>query len=100
MADDIFTIPTEIVARLRFESARCKAWNARWGEILTDFYAEAADEIERLRDRNQHVEVQWKGWIRMAERLVQYINQTGPQQFDDPFDVIAYLDRLNVATND
>jgi hypothetical protein len=58
VADDIFTIPTEIVARLRFESARCKAWNARWGEILTDFYAEAADEIERVRqERNYYKEM-------------------------------------------
>jgi len=92
MIDDIVTRIREVERLVRNSQMDC--------DDTADLIEWCADEIERLRDRNQHVEVQWKGWIRMAERLVQYINQTGPQQFDDPFDVIAYLDRLDVATND
>ena len=33
-------------------------------------------------------------WVHVAQRLVQYINQTGPRQFDGVLDALAYLERL------
>jgi hypothetical protein len=47
--DDIFTPPSELVAYLRWNSQRNKALSASVGITLRDMYAEAADEIERLR---------------------------------------------------
>lgn len=49
MTDDIFTPPSELVAYLRWNSQRSKALSASVGITLRDMYAEAADEIERLR---------------------------------------------------
>lgn len=50
--DDIFTPPSELVAYLRWNSQRNRALSASVGITLRDMYAEAADEIERLRKEN------------------------------------------------
>ena len=36
-------------------------------------------------------------WVHVAQRLVQYINETGPRQFDSVLDALAYLDSLEAA---
>ncbi len=36
-------------------------------------------------------------WVHVAQRLVQYINDTGPRQFDGVLDALAYLDSLEAA---
>lgn len=48
-SDDIFTPPNELVAYLRWNSQRNRVLSASVGITLRDMYAEAADEIERLR---------------------------------------------------
>jgi hypothetical protein len=49
MNNEFFIPPTELVAYLRWNSVRNKALSASVGITLRDMYAEAADEIERLR---------------------------------------------------
>ena len=39
-------------------------------------------------------------WVHVAQRLVQYINDTGPRQFDSVLDALAYLDSLEAADGD
>ena len=36
-------------------------------------------------------------WVKVAVRLTQYINDTGPRQFDSPLEVFDYLDELEAA---
>jgi len=60
-------------------------------------HAEAADEIERLRQRQDTLNGQPLNWVHVAQRLVQYINDTGPRQFDGVLDALAYLDSLEAA---
>ena len=60
-------------------------------------FDEAADEIERLRQRQDTLNGQPLNWVHVAQRLVQYINDTGPRQFDGVLDALAYLDSLEAA---
>ena len=60
-------------------------------------HAEAADEIERLRQRQDTLNGQPLNWVHVAQRLVQYINDTGPRQFKGVLDALAYLDSLEAA---
>lgn len=38
-------------------------------------------------------------WVHVAMRLTQFINDTGPRQFDGPLDVITYLDEIDFKYN-
>jgi hypothetical protein len=82
----------DIVTRLRNGDAMC-----RDGHVYELWAIEAADEIERLRQRHDTFNSQPFNWVHVAQRLVQYINDTGPRQFDGVLDALAYLDSLEAA---
>jgi len=58
---------------------------------------EAANEIERLRQRHDTLNGQPLNWVQVAQRLVRYINDTGLRQFSSVQDALAYLDSLEAA---
>jgi hypothetical protein len=39
-------------------------------------------------------------WVHVAQRLVQYINDTGPRRFDGVLDALAYLDSLEAPDDE
>lgn len=39
-------------------------------------------------------------WVQVAQRLVRYINDTGPRQFSSVQDALAYLDSLEAADSE
>jgi hypothetical protein len=80
----------DIVTRLR---ADCGCTEVTW---CSDACI-AADEIETLRRSQQTLKGQPLNWVHVAQRLVQYINDTGPRQFDGVLDALAYLDSLEAA---
>ena len=86
----------DIVTRLRasyYASRTCF-------ELLPDEIEdmrEAANEIERLRQRHDTLNGQPLNWVQVAQRLVRYINDTGLRQFSSVQDALAYLDSLEAA---
>ena len=81
----------DIVTRLRDWANRL--YPMQYGACME----QAADEIERLRQRNDTSSSQPLNWVHVAQRLVQYINDTGLRQFDGVLDALAYLDSLEAA---
>ena len=61
---------------------------------------EAANEIERLRKRHDTLDGQPVNWVHVAQRLVQYINETGPRWFGSVQEALEYLDSLEAADDE
>jgi len=85
-SDDIVTRIREVERLVRNSQMDC--------DDTADLIEWCADEIERLRQRNDTLSSQPLNWVHVAQRLVQYINDTGPRQFDGVLDALAYLDSL------